>query len=1094
MQLENLEDIYELSPMQQGMLFHSIAFPQSNAYIQQFQCVIEGKLQLPTFLQAWREVIHRHPILRTAFYWEDLEKPVQVVYRHVDFSPNMLDWRALSAEEKEEKWNEILADDLALGFDFANSPLMRITLIQTEDEVHRLVWTHHHIILDGWSIPLLLRELFGFYQNKDRQEELNVRQVSPYKAYISWLDQQDVEKAENYWRQELRDLSSSSTRWLSSRGRDVLKVPAIAEQTILLPDSLTAKIRDYARSSRYTVSTIIQGAWALLLRRYSQDDDVLYGLTVSGRPPALSGVESMIGLFINTLPMRMKIDPTMKVHTYLEQVQKKFVEVQEFDYTPLSKIHEWSDNQKGEPLFASIFVFENYPVHSLESIINDIEIKDVSFREETDYPLTVTVSSTKLDRLSISISYQQELFSSEAMSDLLNHLEMLLLHLVSEPEQLIQELPSITEKELNRIKNWNQTEQDFPQDQTIDQILEQWAERDPARTAVVDRDRVITYGELNEKANKLAAYLLERGVSSNVPVAVVMDKSIELIVGIVGIMKAGGAYVPIDPAYPKERFHYLLTDCSAKFVVTTSNLMERIGDREAQIICLDDEWENLNAYPASLPKGQGNKAEDLAYMIYTSGSTGNPKGVMVQHQSLINIGYAWLKEYQLDTFAVSLLQIASTSFDVFAGDLVRTIISGGRMIICPEKSKLDLPALYQLIHENQVSIVESTPALLVPLFDYIHDTDLPVDSMKLLILGSDQLALRDYERLVERFGSHMRIVNSYGTTETTIDSSYFESSLDELANHYANTSQVPIGKPMPNTSYYILDEQLKPQPIGVPGELYIGGRGVAKGYHNRAELTQTKFVDDPFSSGSRMYRTGDMARWNEQGVVEFMGRNDHQIKIRGYRVEIGEIEKVMLTYPHIKSAAVHVHQNHTGIQMLCAYVTSSIPAFDRHFDELRAYLSGRLPDYMIPTHYMLLESLPLTHNAKIDYRALPFPIENQDLHVSEGQLEDDVERRLVSIWQEVLGVGHITRNQSFFDLGGNSMLILKLFNALKKEFTVEVTVADLFSQHTIQMLASFIRTKQEVDEQEDLETILKKLESGQIDVEVAKEKMKVLSK
>ncbi|MEJ8546228.1 amino acid adenylation domain-containing protein [Brevibacillus borstelensis] len=1094
MEMENLEDIYELSPMQQGMLFHSIASPESNAYIQQFHCVLEGTLEVELFVQAWRQVMHRHPILRTGFFWDDLEKPVQVVYRHVDFFPRIVDWRSLQAEEKEEQWNDFLAKDLALGFDFATAPLMRITLIQMEDDVYRLIWTHHHIILDGWSLPLLLHELFQLYRNKDHRDALNVRPVCPYKEYIHWLDRQDLQKAETYWRKELQNFSSSSARWLSSRGRDVLKAPAMAEQSILIPDSVYAKVKEYARSSGLTVSTIIQGAWALLLRRYSQDNDVLYGLAVSGRPPALPGVESMIGLFINTLPIRMHIDPGVKIHTFLEQVQRKFVEAQEFDYTPLSKIHEWSGSQKGEPLFASIFVFENYPVFSSSlSSVGDMEIKEVSFHEQTDYPLTATVSTADLDRLSISISYQQDLFSPNAMGHLLDHLQMLVSSLAADPERLIQELPSITDKELVQIKRWNQTEHAFPQDQTIDQLLEYWAAGDPSRIAVIDRDNSITYGELNAKANRLAHYLLELGVASNMPVAVAMEKSIDFLIGIFGIMKAGGAYVPVDPASPKERFHYMLTDSSAPFVVTTSDLVNQMGDIHAQMICLDDEWEKLNRYPASLPEGQRKKAEDVAYMIYTSGSTGNPKGVMVRHQSLLNAGYAWLKEYRLDRFPVSLLQIASTSFDVFVGDLVRTVISGGRMIICPETSKLDLPALYQLIHEHQVSIVESTPALLIPLFDYIYDCELQVDSMKLLILGSDQLALRDYQKLVERFGGKMRIVNSYGTTETTIDSSYFESGLDELLERYANKSQVPIGKPMPNTTYYILDEQLQPQPIGVPGELYIGGRGVAKGYYRREELTKAKFLEDPFSPGSRMYRTGDIARWNENGVVEFIGRNDNQIKVRGYRVEIGEIEKVILTYPHIKNAAVHVHTNDNGVQMICAYVTSSVPSFERHFDELNTYLCQRLPDYMIPTHYILLGSLPLTHNAKVDYRALPFPKEQQELHVADGLLEDEVERKLLAIWREILGVENISRNESFFALGGNSMLILRLFNALKKDFTVQLTVADLFAQHTIRMLASYIRTKQVADRQDDLESILKKLESGQIDLEAAKQKMSVLS-
>ncbi|MCH7324065.1 non-ribosomal peptide synthetase, partial [Solibacillus sp. MA9] len=535
-------------------------------------------------------------------------------------------------------------------------------------------------------------------------------------------------------------------------------------------------------------------------------------------------------------------------------------------------------------------------------------------------------------------------------------------------------------------------------------------EKTPENIAVVYEENQLTYRELNEKANSLARILREKGVVPETVVAIMIDRSVEMMVGVLGIIKAGAAYIPIDPNYPKERVSYILQNSHANLLITETKYIDSI-DIDCQIIDInkDDVYSNDKSNLEII-----NKQGDLLYVLYTSGTTGKPKGVMVTQGNVINMVYSWISHYHLDQFKVNLLQMASISFDVFSGDLCRSILTGGTMYICPSDIRINMEELYKTIKKNHINIFESTPSLVLTLMDYVDENNLPLESLKLLILGSDSCAIEDYKRLVKKYGQTMRILNSYGVTEATIDSSYYEEKIENIPANLVNT---PIGKPMHNTKFYILNKACDFQPVGVIGELYIGGAGVSRGYYNSPELTAEKFVDNPFAKGTKMYKTGDLARWLPDGNIEFLGRIDNQVKIRGFRIELGEIENRLLQHESIKEVVVLAKETKTNEKYLCAYVVSNKGIKDLN---LKSYLNGSLPKYMVPSYFVQMEKMPLTPNGKLNRKVLPEP----DLEEITNDYEaprNEMEEVLARIWCEVLKIEKVGINDNFFEIGGHSL-------------------------------------------------------------------------
>ncbi|PMB49545.1 non-ribosomal peptide synthetase, partial [Fischerella thermalis CCMEE 5205] len=1060
MGMKNIADFYPLSPMQQGILFHCLADPKSGVYFDQFSCTIEGNLNIAAFHRAWQQVVNRHSILRTCFLWEGLKEPVQVVHRQVTLPFVHHDWRHLSSVAQQGQIEAFLSSDRCQGFNLTVAPLMRLVLIRLTDHSYHFIWSSHHLLLDGWSVPLIFQEVLAFYKTFAQGQTLSLPSPRPYRDYIVWLQQQNLSEAETFWRQTLKGFTAP-TKIGENQNNQQTSTDNYKEQQLRLQASTTAALQSLAQQHQLTLNTLVQGAWALLLNRYSGEADVLFGVTVSGRPAGLPKAESMVGLFINTLPFRVEVDPEAFLLPWLKQVQAQQVETRQYEYSPLVEIQGWSEVNRGLPLFESIIVFENYPVDiSLSEPGLDLAIKNFRSIEQTNYPLTLSVIPGK--ELLLTIAYNEsERFAAATIERMLGHLATLLNTMVANPQQRLKELSLLTAAEKQQLLvEWNNTKSDYPQDLCIHQLFEAQVERTPDAVAVVFADQQLTYRELNCRANQLAHELQKLGVGPEVLVGVCVERSLETVIAILAILKAGGAYIPLDPSYPPQRLALMLEDAKPLVLLTQVRLVAELPLHTAKVILIDTNY--FSNLPVTLHNPiSGAKPENLAYVIYTSGSTGRAKGVAIQHSSLVNAYFAWEETYRLRTDITCHLQMASFSFDVFSGDLVRAVCSGGKLVLCPRDLLLSPPDLYNLMVKEKVDCAEFVPAVLRNLMQYLEESQQQLDFMRLLICGSDVWYTKEYQKFQHFCGSHTRLINSFGLTEATIDSSWFETTTQELVNDQL----VPIGRPFANTELYIFDSNLQPVPIGVPGELYIGGYSLARGYLHRPDLTCEKFIPHPYSNepGVRLYKTGDSARYLPSGDIEYIGRIDHQVKLRGFRIELGEIEAVISQHPAISASVVIVRKDNTANKTLVAYITLH-PDQTLTIAELRRFLEAKLPNYMLPTAFVILEALPLTPNGKIDRRALPAPDPTQ--LISESNIvapSTPVEEMLAGIWAEVLGIQKVGIHDNFFELGGHSLLATRVISQLRQVFKVELPLRCLFNQPTVAGLAKEIEKATKAD-------------------------------
>jgi surfactin family lipopeptide synthetase C len=1087
MNKKDLEDIYELSPLQQGILFHSICEPETGVYFIQLCYRLRGNLNLAAFEQAWQQVVARHTILRTAFYWEKLEKPLQVVYKQVPVRIEQEDWRESGdwetrrdGEKKQlEAWLEV---DRKKGFNLSQAPLMRWHLIRCAEDDYYFVWSKHHLILDGWSTALVLKEVVQIYESLCQSKHPDLNNLIPYKEYIGWLQQQDLSQAKQFWQTKLLGIKTPTPLEMGRLGDE--ENGRLNEEFLKLSPATTAALQSLTREQQITLNTIVQGAWALLLDRYSSETDIVYGVTVSGRPTNLTGAESMVGLFINTLPVRVQIETENSLLSYLKQLQTQLLEIREYEYTPLVEIQGWSEVPRGLPLFESILVFENYPIDRvLQQQQENLAIENVTAFDHTNYPLTVTVIPG--EELEIAIAYTTRRFNANTITRMLGHLQTLLQGMVTNPQTKLVDLPLLTVAEQSQLLAFNQTLNIIAESklkQGIHQLFESVVQKEPNAVAVVDREQSITYQQLNQQANQIARYLQKLGVGAEILVGIYGDRSLATIGGILGILKAGGAYLPLDPNLPEQRLAFMLQDSGCEILLTQKHLLASLTNYSGKVICLDRDWELIDREEdINLPHEL--QPDNLAYIIYTSGSTGQPKGVMVNHSSLVNAYFAWEDAYQLGSIKTH-LQMANFSFDVFTGDLVRALCSGGKLVLCPRDLLLEADKLYSLIQQQQIECAEFVPVVLRNLMQYLEQTQQQLD-MDLVICGSDSWYGREYDRFQQFLGQQTRLINSFGVTEATIDSCYFERDTGKISSEQL----VPIGKPFTNTQLYVLDRQMRSLPIGVAGELYIGGLGVARGYYNRPELTKEKFIKNPFieqlildrkSLLPSLYKTGDKVRYLGDGNIEFLGRIDNQVKLRGFRVELGEIEAILGQNPLIKENIVVLREDNPGDKRLVAYIVSKSKQIDYSPIklQLRNFLREKLPEYAIPSALVFLEKLPVSANGKIERKSLPTPKEQIDLTNEYTPPTNAVEEILAGIWAKILHVQRVGIHDNFFDLGGHSLLATQVISRIREAFQIELPIRCLFESPSVAQLAqTLIQREAKVGITEKMAQILKKLEN-----------------
>ncbi|MHC0062935.1 amino acid adenylation domain-containing protein [Nostoc sp. UIC 10890] len=1047
--MNNIEDLYELSPMQQGMLFHTLYAPESEVYFEQLLCTLSGELNFLTFQQAWQLVVARHPALRSSFYWEEIEKPLQMVSKQVDLPLEKLDWRHLTADEQQQQLENFLKCDRQKGFDLAQAPLMRFTIIQLGEQTYQFIWSHHHILFDGWSMQIVLKEVLAFYEANQRGEHLRLQPVRPYREYIQWLQQQDIDQAKTFWQKTLQGFETP-TFLIANREKEQR---IYNEQPFQLSQTVTDKLQYAARQHHLTLNNLVQGAWALLISRYSGKNDVVFGATVSGRPSTLVGVDSMVGLLINTLPIRVQVSGKTELLPWLKHLQSQTFEQEQYAYYSLAEIQQMSDIPPGIPLFESILVFENYPIDAAkQETKKTLEVSHISCFERTNYPLTVVINPAS--QLSGRVVYDTSRFDKQAIVRIIENFQTLLTGIATNLQQYISQLSllSATEEE-QLILLENQQPINSINYKCIHILFEEQVEKSPNALAIVYKQQYLTYRELNNRANQLAHYLQALGVKPEVRVGICVERSLEMVIGILAILKAGGAYIPLDPAYPLERLAFMLEDVQTSILLTQTNLQNRLSIHNQTVVNLDSDWEIIAQYSENNLLSEINP-ENLAYIIYTSGSTGTPKGTEVTHRSIIGfmfgVDYIHLNAEQI------WLQHSSISWDALTLELWPPLLYGGCCVLYPER--IPTPEhLSRVIQEQGVNTLFLTTAL----FNLMIDT-MPqgLSGVKQLLFGGESVSVPHVLRALELL-PRTQLIHAYGPSECTVFTCCYPIP-KQLAE---NVHSIPIGKPIGDRTVYILDGDLHRVPIGVPGELYVGGASVARGYLNQPILTSEKFIFNPFIEGDKLYKTGDLARRLPDGNIEFIGRIDTQVKIRGFRIELAEIEAILIQYSDIQQVVVMAREDEPGKKYLVAYLVTKdnqpTPSI------LQNFLKKKLPDYMIPATFIFLEAFALTPNGKINRRALPAPdISQRNLEVDFVAPRTPTEQELSTIWAEVLKVKQVGIHDNFFELGGHSLLATQVVSRLREAFSLDFSLRYLFENPTIAELAKKV-SEQQIEQAEN---------------------------
>ncbi|MDU4253072.1 non-ribosomal peptide synthetase [Pseudomonas sp.] len=1014
-----IEDLYPLSPMQQGMLFHGVDGSEGGVYVNQLRVEVQG-LDVERFRAAWQAALDAHDNLRAGVHWQGLDKPLQAVHKHVELPLEVLDWRG--REDLGAALDELAAAERSRSFDLERPPLLRLVLVRSDEVSHQLVYTHHHILLDGWSNAQLFAEALRRYNGETIAEQ------GRYRDYIHWLQAQDPQQAQDFWSARLHGfaqptvLADSLARPAegSGHGLEYSRYDAAA----------TERLKAFARSQRVTLNTLVQAAWILLLQRYTGQQRVAFGATVAGRPAQLAGADSLLGLFINTLPIVQAPAEQADLGDWLRELQAYNLDVREFEHTPLYDIQRWA-GQAGQALFDSIIVFENYPVDAVLRSAQGPRFGELKSKDETSIPMDLAVRVG--DRLEIEYQYLRAHFSAPAVARLRGNLEQVLDSLLHGAGKRVGELQCLSANDRAALAACRGPHQALPPAEPVHLAIARQAALRGDEVALICGDEAIDYAALERDSNRLAHRLMALGVGPEVRVGVALPRSVRIPLALLAVLKAGGAYVPLDAEYPRERLEFQMSDAGIALLITDSRLRERLP-LPAGVQLLELDGLDLSAEDRDLPV-VALEPENLAYLIYTSGSTGKPKGVAVSHGPLAMHCAAIGELYQMDA-ATRELHFMSFAFDGAHERWLTTLVHGGSLVLrgdelwTPEQT-------YRVLHDKQVSVAAFPPVYLQQLAEHaLRDGNPP--PVRIYCFGGDAVPNASFE-LAKRALCAEHLINGYGPTETVVTPLLWKADRATACD----AAYAPIGKGVGARKLYILDEQLRQVPLGVAGELYIGGDGLARGYHARAGLTAERFVADPFdASGGRLYRSGDLVRGRADGVIDYVGRIDHQVKIRGFRIELGEIEARLQDHPQVSEALVVARDGISGKQLV-GYVVGEAEG-----DALRSFLREQVPDYMVPAQILKLARFPLSPNGKIDRKALPEPSWQGEAYEAP---RNEREQALADIWQDVLQVERVGIRDNFFDLGGDSILSLQIVSRARQALGegVEIRLRDLLQYQTI---------------------------------------------
>ena len=1047
-----VEDLYPLSPLQEGLLFHALRDEGPQAYQVQVAQRLEGRLDVALLRRAWAEVAARHPVLRSSFAWQGLPRPLQRVESSVQIPWVEEDWSGLPPAEQEAALARYLDQDRAHGFRLDAAPLLRCALFRTGPEAYWLVTSRHHLLLDGWASARVMGEVFALYQAWSTGRAPGLARARPYRDYIAWLRRQDQAAAERYWRGVLAGFASP-TAVGADRPAAPGATPRYARRSLLLPAERTRRVEAAARRCRVTLNTFVQGAWALLLSRYAGDPDVVFGNTVSGRPAELEGVEEMVGVFINTLPVRVRVHGGERLGPWLAELQRAQARAREYEHAPLAQVQGWSEVPRGTPLFESLFVFESFPAENYAAepgrgpgagaeAEGRLRLTGSRAVEWTTYPLTLAVATGR--RLLLDLSYDGTRFEAATAARMLVQLGRVLERMAARPGAPLAQLELIGPRERRRVlEEWNRTGRPYPRAAVLHELFAAQAARSPDALALAWGGERMTYRELDARADRLARHLAALNVGPEVRVGLLLERGPEQVVAVLAVLKAGGCCVPVDTSYPPERIALMLEDSEARVLLTRSTLPAGLPADGLRVVRLDrDEVPDPGA---SGPPASGAAPGNLAYVFYTSGSTGRPKGVMMPHAQVVQ--HAWCLPACMPLEAGDrVAQASNASFDAAVFETWGALLHGAALVGLDREVLLSALWLGRALREQGITHLYQTAALFN---QHVRERADVYAGLRQLVFGAEVVETESVRRML-REGRPGRVLHEYGPTEATV-----WCTLEEVQAVAEDAATVPIGRPVPNARACVLGPAGEPLPAGVPGELYVGGPGVVRGYLGRPGLTAERFVPDPFSPepGARLYRTGDRVRWRADGKLEFMGRFDDQVKVRGFRVEPAEIEAALAVLPGVHGARVILREDAPGDRRLVAYV-----AGDADGEAMRAELRRTLPEHMVPAAFVSLERLPLTPNGKLDRRALPAP-EPAAAQARYQPPRTPVEEALAAIWTQVLSVERVGADDDFFALGGHSLLVMRLTARVQTAFGMELSIRSVFSASTLEAMAAEIERR-----------------------------------
>lgn len=1038
--LDNKQYQYELSPLQEGMLIHSLGEQGVGMYISQGIHLFHH-IDPDIMEKAWQKLVDRHEVLRTFFIWEGLEKPLQIVSPKVDVSFEHHDLQEFADWEQKIKMRSVLKQDRDKGFDLTHAPLFRLHLLKRSENSYYLIFSHHHLLLDGWSNPILLDEVRAYYQGILRGVDVELPHPKPFRFYIQWLRKQALGNEKEFWQGYLKDFKSTTPLPYDLGANRQEGYALISEELPLeIKDPLFSDLKNMARKCRVTLNTFIQASWAIILSRYSGNDQIVFGSLVSGRSSVLEGIESMIGMFLNTLPLHITVDNNAVLEKWLQYVHSRQAILQEHEFSPLTRIQQWSELPRGMPLFNS--VIDNNNTHQAKTESDDTVMAPIN----QSVPILL-FAKPAVEKLVLILIYNNCRFTRPCIAQLGEQIISLLSSMCSNAQKTIGELSMISEAEAQRtLVTWNETSTPYPSTKTLHQLLEAQAVLVPDAPAVHFLDKTLSYDNFNRKANQLARHLCDMGISRGDLVGFCLDRSLDMVVALMAILKSGAGYVPLDPNYPFDRLEMMLKNSGAKLLIIQEKYMKELGGITQNHLCIEAEcplWADQSTENLDIVLSP----EDIAYVLYSSGSTGIPKGIVIPHKVPVNRMFI-----EFDPFEPNEALCAKTSicFVDSVWELWSAWANGLPVTLIPEYQIKDPASLIKTLADSCSTRIVLVPSLLRSMLDAEPNLPAKLPRLKHWICSGEALPGDLSARFIKALPEAV-LTNLYGATEiwdvTRCDTR------DDLPY-----DSMPIGKIMGNMQGYVLDDMMQPVPVGVIGELYFAGVHVAHGYWQRPDLTARQFVPNPFSKtpGQRLYKTGDMGRWLPDGNFEYLGRRDLQIQFRGFRIELGDIESVIRQHPNIKQAAVVVSDD----ERLVAYIvsrTKQVPSSG----ELRKHVRLKLPEHMAPAFYLPLNTIPLTPNGKTDRRKLPRPTaqEMKDLIQQEAEsmpAQTETEKTVASVWANYLGLDHVGAKSDFFQLGGESLMAVRIITQLGKMLGISIPLSVLMGTRTVADMSAWI--------------------------------------